>query len=258
MSTEYRNKNYVSLLNTLDLINNDITINNSLSNSKAKVYTESSFDKKSMGYKTKVSLNNSTVVENILNNRNKKLCTLILSSGIINNNSGLDDSQEASAYRASTLYKLVDNSYCLREYYSLNKKSKNIKTDNCLYVSNVLFFKDNNDIILGEKNKTYSDIIISCPPDLSKDSISSNDLYRIVYNRLKRVFNAAIDNNGETLILGAYGCGRAENSPEVVSKVFKRLLNEYDGYFKEVIFAIKSKNEFDINFSTFKKNIIEQ
>ena len=48
-----------------------------------------------------------------------------------------------------------------------------------------------------------------------------------------------------------------KNNPEVVAKVYKKILPEFDGFFKEIVFAIYCRPQEMQNFETFKKILIE-
>jgi len=258
MNVELRNKNNEYLLKTLDEIDNNKLINSSLSKSKIEVINKAKVIKPNKKYNTKISFTHSDVVNTILDNRKKKLCALVFSSSLFNNRLGIYDTQEDSILRASTLYKLINTSYCLENFYSANKNLVNINSTNrCVYLSNIFFFKNGkDDIILGKNNNAYSNLILSCPPSFNNGDFSNDIQYNVIYCKLKNVFNIAVEKEEEVLILGAYGCGKANNSPSLVAKAFKRLLNEYNGYFKEIIFSIKSKNELDMNYFTFKNTIL--
>ena len=76
----------------------------------------------------------------------------------------------------------------------------------------------------------------------------------ILKSRIKRILDVAYLNNKEVLILGAYGCGAFHNPPEVVSKIFKELLANYD--FEIVEFAVYTFDD-TTNYDIFK-NVIEE
>ncbi len=256
LSKETRQLNRLRLANTIEEINNNPKILEAISKSKVAVFKDTKTTKENPKYNTKISFNHNSTVETILgiDNTDTKVCALIFSSESFNNNTGCGIHQEDTILRTSTMYKLIDTAYTLKNYYSFNKQNEN--NSRCIYLSKVLFFKNEDDIKLDDENQKVVDLILSTPPNQVKEDLSNEASKSIIYKKLKNLFNVAIEKKVEILILGAYGCGSYENSPTIVSKIFKSLIDEYNGYFKEIIFSIKSKDDFDTNYSVFKKNIL--
>lgn len=75
-------------------------------------------------------------------------------------------------------------------------------------------------------------------------------LKELFKGRIRNIFEAAINNDVDVLILGAFGCGVFKNPPDVVAEAFYDVIidNEYDKRFKKIVFAIKSTN----NNNTFE------
>lgn len=157
------------------------------------------------------------------------------------------NAQEESICRASTLYKcLNDESGNLYEsFYGYHKQLGNLYSDRIIYSPNVLVFKnDDKENTLLDKNDWYKiNIISSSAPNLRNEQISDNDLYNIILTRIKNIFEVALDNDIEILILGAFGCGAFSNNTLVNAKAFKLICDEYKKYFKMIIFAIPDENE---------------
>lgn len=61
----------------------------------------------------------------------------------------------------------------------------------------------------------------------------------IIKDKIRTIFNIAIEQGIKTLILGAWGCGGYRNPPKHVAEIFRELLNEYYGVFRDIYFAIK-------------------
>ena len=59
--------------------------------------------------------------------------------------------------------------------------------------------------------------------------------------KMRTIFNIAIDNGMEALVLGAMGCGAFRNPPEHIAALFREVLDEppYKGRFAKIVFAIK-------------------
>lgn len=69
-------------------------------------------------------------------------------------------------------------------------------------------------------------------------------------NKIRTIFNIAIDNQIDILVLGAHGCGAFKNPPGHIAELFREILSEpaYKNRFKKISFAIIGNNE---NFSVF-------
>ena len=61
-----------------------------------------------------------------------------------------------------------------------------------------------------------------------------------VVSKIRTIYRIALDNNHDSIILGAFGCGVYNLLPIEVSKLFKEILeeDEFKNAFKVVAFAI--------------------
>ena len=75
--------------------------------------------------------------------------------------------------------------------------------------------------------------------------------------RADNIFKSAIDNNVETLILGAFGCGAFRNPPELVAEVYKIASLKYRKYFKNIFFSVRDKGELDYNKVVFQQMVLK-
>ena len=62
----------------------------------------------------------------------------------------------------------------------------------------------------------------------------------IALDKIRQILKIGIENNHDSLVLGAWGCGIFHNPPEDIAKLFKQVLNEpgIKDYYKIVRFAI--------------------
>lgn len=140
--------------------------------------------------------------------------------------------QEEQICRCSNLYEGLIQPLCDKEYYKVNDEYDSISTDTIIYLSDVTIFKREHDF---ERVNPVKADVITCPAPAGYMPNNANAIYE---SRIKHIIRSAIDNNVDTLVLGAWGCGAFRQSPELVSNTFVKVLNEYSGYFKKVIFAI--------------------
>ena len=70
--------------------------------------------------------------------------------------------------------------------------------------------------------------------------------------KIRKIFEIALENNHDSLCLSALGCGVFNNPPKDIAQLFLEVIEEYNGCFKEIRFAILSKSS-NINFMIFKE-----
>lgn len=169
------------------------------------------------------------------------------------------NAQEENLCRSSNLYKSLVSENASK-YYELNldvlrenpSNSFFIGTDLVLYSPGVLVLKDSvgyrpglgGDVAEVYRDSPYHVDVLTCaaPFFSSPDHMLPNgDLENLLKRRIRNIFEAAIENDIEVLILGAFGCGAFHNPPDVVAGAFREVLLEdrYAKAFDEVIFAVK-------------------
>ena len=74
-----------------------------------------------------------------------------------------------------------------------------------------------------------------------------NDYEAQITRRIKRILDVAANAGAEVLILGKWGCGAFKNPVNVVARVFKTLMKDYN--FETVEFALATRG--DINNDVF-------
>ena len=70
------------------------------------------------------------------------------------------------------------------------------------------------------------------------------------------LFEVALLNGHDSIVLSAWGCGAYNCPPEKIANLFKKEIEHYKLFFKSILFAIKVCNEKDLNnFHTFYRII---
>ena len=85
--------------------------------------------------------------------------------------------------------------------------------------------------------------------------LSAQELAEIHRKRDRRIFDVAVQNGVEALVLGAFGCGAFYNDPVTVADVMLSLVNEYSRSFKVIEFAVYCPPSDDTNFRIFDAKI---
>ncbi|MCR5834826.1 MAG: TIGR02452 family protein [Selenomonadaceae bacterium] len=169
-------------------------------------------------------------------------------------------SQENALCRCSTLYPVLGTDDNFKRYYDVNKaKGNDLSDDACIYTPDIVVCKSDTDLPerLPREEWITVDVMTIAAPSLRKISVDDNELAALHEKRLRHMFTVLVDNGAEIFVTGAFGCGVFRNNPEVVAQVYKKILAEFDGYFKEVIFAIYCKPSEVGNYETFRKILAE-
>lgn len=165
--------------------------------------------------------------------------------------------QEECLCRSSNLYPCISNKNVFNDYYLYHKDMNHyFFSDRLIYTKGVTVFKDDSDVPqIMPKNEWFNVDVITCAaPYIAKRKYTNKTALKELFKgRIKNIFEAAIDNDVEVIILGAFGCGAFKNSPEVVAKAFHEVIeeNNYSSYFKKIVFAIKSNDVNDSNYDAF-------
>ena len=129
-------------------------------------------------------------------------------------------------------------------YYGYNtskyhKYKGNLYTNRGLYTPDVLF------ITSPLRKPITADVITVAAPNYSasRKYVSAQENSRELESRIKFVLSILAENNTDTIILGAFGCGVFGQEPvEVAEITLKLLTTDFKGVFNRVIFAIPDKS----------------
>lgn len=175
--------------------------------------------------------------------------------------------QEECLCRCSNLYLCLSAPNIFEDYYFYHKKYTNhLFSDRLIYTKDVVVFKDESEVpaLLPRDEWFFVDVITCAAPYIAKINIDNASLKSLFKSRIKNIFEAAIDNKVEVIILGAFGCGAFKNPPEVVAEAFHEVIDEngYAGNFRKIVFAIKcnpnNTKNLDVFQEEFSKDEAEQ
>ena len=204
----------------------------------------------------------------------KKVCVLNFASatnpggGVANGSSA----QEEAICRCTTLFPCLNTDYMWNVFYSPHrKKADPLYNNDCIYTPNVAVFKS--DISFPEplhKEDWWSVNIITCAaPNLRERpsnamnphagdkaaKITPTELEKLLTKRIRRIFEIAAANGNQALILGAFGCGAFRNPPELVAKVFNKVMRDFLCYFDTIEYAVYHTEREVANYEAFCKEI---
>jgi len=153
--------------------------------------------------------------------------------------------QEECLCRSSNLYPCLEDGRVFESYYRYHQKQTDYDfSDRLIYTPAVTVFKDDAPVpqLLDRSQWFQVDVITCAAPYLAKRRyVNRTVLGNLFRSRIRNILEAAMENEAEVLILGAFGCGAFGNPPEVVARAFREVLAEqrYQA-FRRIVFAIRS------------------
>ena len=180
--------------------------------------------------------------------------------------------QEESICRCTTLYPCLNTEPMWQAFYSPHRKSGNpLYNDDCIYTPDVYVFKsDTNFPELLPCDDWWSVNILTCAAPNLRDrpsnamnpfagntaaKITPAELKQLLNSRIRRIFELAVANGNEVLILGAFGCGAFRNPPKIVAEVFYDVMQEYLCYFDVIEYAVYHTEREAANYEAFKNRL---
>ncbi len=164
--------------------------------------------------------------------------------------------QEEALCRCSTLYPVLNTEENWKSYYKVNRERNDpLYDDACIYSPEIIICKSDVDrpARLPRDKWDLVDVITVAAPNLRKFAISDEELFALQEKRIRHMFTVAAYQGAEIFVTGAFGCGAFKNNPEVVAQAYKKVLPEFAGHFKEIVFAIYCRSNELQNFEAFKR-----
>ena len=164
--------------------------------------------------------------------------------------------QEEAICRCSTLYPVLNTEENWKNYYKVNRERKDFRHDDaCIYSPEIIICKNDVDrpARLPRDKWDTVDVITIAAPNLHRFTISDEELFALQEKRIRHMFTVVVRQGAEIFVTGAFGCGAFQNNPKVVAQAYKKVLAEFEGYFKEIVFAIYCRSNELQNFEAFKR-----
>lgn len=235
----------------------DITVSSAYKTEKAKVV---------------VSGKRSLEAAEVYAKQGKKVCVLNFASatnpggGVVNGSSA----QEECICRCTTLFPCLNTDAMWDAFYKPHRKAANpLYNNDCIYTPDVCVFKsDTNFPEILPKDEWWNVNILTCAaPNLRErpsnamnphagdkaTKITPTELEKLLTKRIRRIFEIAVANGNEVLILGAFGCGAFRNPPEIVANVFNTVMQDYLCYFDTIEYAVYHTEREVANYEAFKR-----
>lgn len=157
--------------------------------------------------------------------------------------------QEEYLCRNSVLAQCIGSQ---REFYNYHRAHRAPRySDMMLYSPDVAVIRDEFDNLSAP---WPCSIITAAAPNLNHGmSMPLNELRDLWRVRIARVFDIALVNGHDSLVLGAWGCGAFKNDPTMVASAFAEVAEKYDGQFELLLFAVLDVGLRQGNFEPFEK-----
>ena len=284
MNTKFNNPSREQLIDVFEDIQKwcqtDETLKDAIQNSinNNKIYTETDYPaiEKTHSEDIIISVNKYRTFETAQHYKRKfpelKIAALNFASAT-NVGGGVtkgSKAQEESLCRCSTLYPVLNTDENHKSFYEYHRNRHDSRyTDRCIYSPDIVIIKSDEDVPKRLPNNKWVnvDILTCAAPNLRPNpnnfmnpgsdkavSVSDEELFKIHVNRGKHILTIAAHHKADILILGAFGAGAFMNNPYIVAKAYREILPQFNGYFKEIVFAIYcSPNQSKDNLIAFQK-----
>lgn len=209
----------------------------------------------------------------------QKVCVLNFASAT-NPGGGVENgsnAQEEAICRCSTLFPCISDRKVVNQFHYKHRAELKdgqinaLYNDDCIYTPDVLVFKTDtaHPKLMSEKDWYMIDVISCAAPNLRKKpsnsmnpnsgnkavSIKASELLNLHMKRMSRILDIAKANKEEVVILGAFGCGAFQNSPDVVAEAMARVIKDYMYDFKVIEFAVYCSPNDTRNYDVFNRRL---
>lgn len=201
---------------------------------------------RNLNYKSNIKVVESDCLEEGIKLKRNKLnpCVLIMASsshpgGGYRKGSG---AQEENLFRRTNLYQCMEDPYQL---YPEKSWSYPLAEFGGLYIKDSIVFREGE--LKGYKFMEQTESIsfiasysYSNPPTetVNNELRISSKFVKHFKKKIDAIFNIAIENGHDCIVLSAFGSGAYGVPPKHMAEIFKQSIKEIDGYFKEIVFAI--------------------
>ncbi len=186
--------------------------------------------------------------------------------GVVNGASA----QEECLCRCSGLYFNLNTRVMWDGFYQPHRDAHDpIHNDDIIYTPGVTVFKTDTAMpkLMPESDWYDVDVITCAAPNLRNNPsnqynrgdghkqimMKDKDLLVLHEKRLRRILEVALSEGCDTIILGAFGCGAFQNSPEVVAMANRNVIKDYLHAFKNIEYAVYCSPRDDRNFKIFER-----
>jgi uncharacterized protein (TIGR02452 family) len=162
--------------------------------------------------------------------------------GVINGSAA----QEENLFRRTNLFKSLYQFHHVGDIYGIEQKDERYPLEmnyGGIYTPKVIVFRGSDDVDYQLMEEPFYVDIITLPA-VKNPKMEDGKIVpwaeTVIKNKIKQIFNIALENGNDSLVLSAFGCGAYGTPPEQMAKFFADVLasERYQGLFKVIHFAI--------------------
>jgi uncharacterized protein (TIGR02452 family) len=154
--------------------------------------------------------------------------------------------QEESIFRRTNIFRSLYQFHSIGENYKIQQLDERYPLEmnyGAIYTPNVMVFKSSESDGCKLLNDPFFIDVITIPavrkPELKNGKLSAwvVDILKI---KIRQMFDIALENGNDSLVLSAFGCGAYGTPPDEMAKLFHQVIDseKYKNKFKKIIFAI--------------------
>ena len=174
--------------------------------------------------------------------------------------------QEENIFRRSNIFKSLYQFHSIGENYGIKQREERYPLDynfGGIYTPSVTVFKGSDDVDYMPLEEPFKIAVVSVSA-VKNPTLKNGKLEPWVIDttksKIRQIFDIALENGHDSLVLSAFGCGAYKTPPTEMAKLFKEVIEskKYKGAFKAIHFAIinlpstNGKHNPEGNFQPFK------
>lgn len=154
--------------------------------------------------------------------------------------------QEENIFRRTNLFKSLYQFHHVGDTYGVEQRDERYPLEmnyGGIYTPKVIVFRGSEDVDYQLMEEPFYVDIITLPA-IKKPRIEDGKIVpwaeTTLKNKIKQILNIALENENDSLVLSAFGCGAYGTPPDQMAKFFADVLasEKYQGLFKVIHFAI--------------------
>ena len=174
--------------------------------------------------------------------------------------------QEENIFRRSNIFKSLYQFHSIGENLGIEQREERYPLDynfGGIYTPHVTIFKGGSDTRYTLLEEPFEVAVVSVSA-VKNPTLKNGKLEPWVIDttksKIRQIFDIALENGHDSLVLSAFGCGAYKTPPTEMAKLFKEVIEskKYKGVFKAIHFAIinlpstNGKHNPEGNFQPFK------